>query len=361
MRPDKGSASWMILLVVAFLTMASLSALIAWALARAEDTAQHRALSVPQAQIDITAASILAKLTPAPAAEEHPAETPAPETAAAATPAPVSDMAVPVTPVEIKPLSDPKLLEKTEQGALPVIADGKAPWKTYAARFDKSGDRPKIALIVSGLGLRQSVSAMAIETLPPLTALAFSPYGGDLRNYMQAARNRNQETLIELPMEPFYYPVNDAGPQSLLSAGTAEENLKRMQWAMAQGEGYVGLIGFMGGKFLTVDGALRPVLTELKKRGLIFVDNGAAINSLSGKIAEDTKTPLATVTLVLDDEPSKAAIEAKLAQLETQAKSSGIAIGLGHGLPVTINAIAAFAQGLEQRGVMLVPVTALVR
>lgn len=365
-KPKSSAASWLVLLAVVFLTIASLSALIAWAQAQKDDTSARRALQIPQTTLSVASSAMEHAVRGVPALPEpisvDSVPTPEIKTGDNAPEAePLPEPAVTADPESAPaPLPDPALLQPTEQGAIPTIAEGRTSWKTYAARYNREDTRPRIAIIIGDMGLRRSITDKAIAALPPLTTLAFSPYGTDLKASMQRARGKNQEVLLELPLEPFYYPINDSGPQSLLVNNPTEENMKRLQWVMAQGEAYVGLIAGMGGKFLTVDSSMRLLLTEVKKRGLIFVDNLSAINSLTQKISTETKTPTAAATVIIDADPSKANIEAKLKQLEDQAKSAGYAVGLGHGLPVTIDSVAQWSQNLTARGFNLVPITALV-
>ena len=49
-------------------------------------------------------------------------------------------------------------------------------------------------------------------------------------------------------MEPFDYPDNDPGPQTLLTSLTPEQNLDRLHWLMSRFQGYVGLISYMGAR-----------------------------------------------------------------------------------------------------------------
>ena len=63
---------------------------------------------------------------------------------------------------------------------------------------------------------------------------------------------------------------------------------------------------------------------------------------------------------MVDEPPQRAAIDARLAALEQQARDGKPAVGLAGPLrPVTVDRIAAWARGLDGRGIALVPVTAL--
>ena len=86
-------------------------------------------------------------------------------------------------------------------------------------------------------------------------------------------------------MEPFDYPDNDPGPQTLLTSLDAEQNIDRLHWLMSRFQGYVGIANYMGARFTASEQALAPVLRETAKRGLIYFDDGSSPRSLAGQIA----------------------------------------------------------------------------
>jgi polysaccharide deacetylase 2 family uncharacterized protein YibQ len=77
-------------------------------------------------------------------------------------------------------------------------------------------------------------------------------------------------------MEPFEYSDNDPGPQTLLTSLTAEQIVDRLHWLMSRFQGYVGLINYMGARFTASEQGLAPVLRDVAKRGLVFVDDGSS-------------------------------------------------------------------------------------
>ncbi len=254
---------------------------------------------------------------------------------------------------------DPSLLENSRYGALPIIGPGGIrPSKAYAARSAAAANAPSVAIVVTGLGIGAARTTDAIMKLPPAVTLSFTPYGTEPAAAIARARAQGHEVLMQIPMEPFDYPDNDPGPQTLLAASTAEQNLERLQFHMSRFQGYVGLANFMGARFSTMESALKPLMQEAAKRGLIYFDDGATQRSVTRQVAEGMTVPFASADLSIDAVPSAAEIDKALGKLEAIAKQRGVAIGVASGLPASIDRIAAWAKALESRGIALVPLTA---
>ena len=263
--------------------------------------------------------------------------------------------------ISLAPVPDPSLVEQTVVGPLPRIAeDGARAWHVYAHPAPPADGRPKISIVISGMGLAEVPTRLALQRLPAAISLAFSPYGEGLQEWVAQARTRGHEVLLELPMEPYDFPENDPGPQSLLTSLSAEENTDRLEWLLSRVAGYAGVINFFGGKFLTAETALGPVMAELKGRGLMIVDNQSASRSKVPDIARRIGIPFVTATTQLDKDLSAAGIDEVLAALERKALADGQAAAAGNTLPLTIERIGLWAEKLHERGITLAPVTALI-
>jgi len=256
-----------------------------------------------------------------------------------------------------------KFVEITAHGPIPKIAaDGTRPAEAFAIPVKPlpgRPDGPRIALIVGGLGVSASATAAAITMLPGAVTLAFMPYGADVARMAARARGEGHEILLQVPMEPFNYPDNDSGPQTLLTSLAPGQNLDRLYWSMARFQGYVGVAGAMGARFTTSEQAFSPILRETAKRGLIFVDDGSNPRSVAGRIAGANNLPFAKADMVLDSVPTPAEIDHALGRLEMAAREHGIAVGISSALPVSIDRIAKWSKAVEDRGILLVPITAV--
>jgi polysaccharide deacetylase 2 family uncharacterized protein YibQ len=254
-----------------------------------------------------------------------------------------------------------RLLEQSRYGMVPVAADGLKPWRAYASGTDlqraRAATMPTISIVIGGLGVGAAKTNDAIMKLPPAVTLAFTPYGSDPGRLVETARARKHEVLLQLPMEPYDYPDNDPGPQTLLATASSEQNADRLMWLMSRFQGYVGVANFMGSRFLVTDPALQPMIQQAAKRGLAWFDDGSVPRSLAGQLAGAQGVPTATADVVIDQVPTAAEIDKNLLKLETLAREHGSAIGMASALPVSIERIAAWSQRLESRGILLVPLT----
>ncbi|WNJ91629.1 divergent polysaccharide deacetylase family protein [Bosea sp. 685] len=271
---------------------------------------------------------------------------------------------IPDSPATIKlaPSPDSRLVERTRYGLLPKTGpDGATPAQIYARPL---GPQPttkpagRIALLVGGLGISQSGTADAIAKLPGAVSLAFAPYGPELERTVQRARGEGHEIFLQVPMEPFDYPDNDPGPQTLLTGPKAAENIDRLQWVLGRFTGYVGIVNFLGGRLTADDAALSPILREISGRGLIVVDDGSSSRSLLATSATRAQIPAMKVDRVIDTVARADAIDKELAMLEALAREQGIVIASASALPVSIERIARWAQSLEAKGILVVPVSA---
>jgi len=267
---------------------------------------------------------------------------------------------IPVLP-QGKPLTGPiaSLIESTDAGQLPKMQGSNGPWRAYARPFDAPADRPKIAVIITGLGLSRAPTLAAVNQLPGGITLAFDPYAKNIDEWVGVGRSNGHEALLHLPLEANDFPVSDPGPLALLTDLDALQNLARMHQVLASAIGYVGMIQVMGSRFAASDAAMRPVLEETKRRGLMFVSVPASNDDRGLAIAQEISLPVAQVDLKIDAIPSATAIDARLTELEKIARERGRALAIAEALPVTIAKLAAWAQTLDFKELALAPVTAI--
>ena len=138
--------------------------------------------------------------------------------------------------------------------------------------------------------------------------------------------------------------------------------MQNLYWALSRITGYVGAIGIIGTmrgeRLAAMTDQMDAVLSDLSARGLLYIDpreDHGGVPKAWGR----------HVDLVVDDPADRdvadrAMIDAKLAALEQQARDNGSALGLVmRPAPVAVAMLAAWYNGLADRGLALAPVSAL--
>lgn len=264
--------------------------------------------------------------------------------------------------IKLASAPDSRLTERSRFGLLPKVGPGGAtPAQVYARPLGPApATKPagRVALLVGGLGISQNGTAEAIAKLPGPVSLGFAPYGTELERTVQRARGDGHEVFLQVPMEPFDYPDNDPGPQTLLAGPKAAENIDRLHWLLGRFTGYVGIVNFLGGRLTADEAALSPILREIAGRGLMVVDDGSSARSLLAPSAVKAQIPALKVDRVIDSVTRADAIDGELQKLEALARERGVAVGSASALPVSIERIARWAATLEAKGIAIVPVSA---
>ncbi|NKB51713.1 MAG: divergent polysaccharide deacetylase family protein [Rhizobiaceae bacterium] len=255
----------------------------------------------------------------------------------------------------------PDLVEKSEFGSLPRISDGNVrPLDAYSQSSGVSGTN-RIAIVVGGLGLSQTGTQAAIKDLPSSISLGFSPFGNSLQRWMQNARREGHEVVLQLPMEPLGYPTINPGPRTLVSGVEPGKNLMNMRWALGRMTNYPVVMNYLGAGLTGKSADLRPLLEEIRNRGLGYIDDGSASASVAVKLAQDLRLPHASGNIIIDAVRKEDRIRNNLKVLESLAKARGFAIGTASAFPESVRIIKDWAKQAEKSDIIIVPVSNLLK
>lgn len=280
---------------------------------------------------------------------------PAPQQAAvqpkATQPKPTAPKAAPAA----RPAAPPQ-----QAAVQPPPADGRQPaWLRHAAAAPKvAPGQGMVAIVIDDMGLDRARSMRAVELPAPLT-LSYLPYGRDLEGQTSLARFKGHELMVHLPMEPA--GSADPGPEALKTDLDERELRRRIAANLGHFDSYVGVNNHMGSKFTAARPGMEIVIDEMKKRGLLFLDSRTSAQSVGAEIATAQGVPNASRHVFLDDVLSSDNIWHQLGEVEKTAKRNGYAIAIGHPHDNTLNALAQWLPSLRDKGLVLVPLTAIVR
>ena len=260
----------------------------------------------------------------------------------------------------LHPHPDKQLIAESDQGPLPKIDDtGRKAWRVYASPFNRKDQRPRVALVVTQLGLSPQLTRQAITGLPAPVTLGFAPYAQSLDDWINQARENGHEVLLGLPMEPHDYPRNDPGPNGLMLTNSQEENTKRLNWVLSRATGYIGVFDFMGSRFANEKLALLPIVRQLKDRGLMILDTSVSPSSVLGIAAREVGLPYAVVNISADSEPNRGAIDRKLRQVTELAIKKKSVVVVVRPFKITMLRLEHWLNQLDPNQIVLAPLSAV--
>lgn len=262
-------------------------------------------------------------------------------------------------PARCPPLDPTVLIEQAPVGRLPrVDANGCMPWLAYATAFNYRETRPRVGVVVLGLGKDAQVTQRAIDGLPPRVSLAFASDAPWLDRWIERARARGHEVLVMLPVQTNDKPLDSISPPLRADIAPAE-NVRRLQTLLARaGTGYIGVIVPTTTPLNSAEPALRPVLKEISDRGLLLLETfrtGRMVYQLSRELG----LPYSTDAGWIDRQSEPGEIVANLQALEEFTARNRFALAVGMAQRETIERLIAWSKDVESRGLVLAPVTGL--
>jgi uncharacterized protein len=266
--------------------------------------------------------------------------------------------------VKLAPAPDARLIEKSKFGLLPRIGvDGARPIDVYARAVvldpRLNPGSPRIALVVGELGLNPEAVESAIAKLPGAVTLGFSPSGRAVAQQAAEAREAGHETVLQARPDDFSNLADGLGAHVLSASASDTENLDSLRWQMGRFTGYVAVVNNPGGKLTTDRQHMSPIVKEITDRGLGYLDEGAPPGSVRQDISTSAPMPSARADLVIDASAAPEAVDASLSRLVALARERGSAIGVASATPGSVERLARWTNGLDSKGVALVPLSAL--
>jgi polysaccharide deacetylase 2 family uncharacterized protein YibQ len=231
-------------------------------------------------------------------------------------------------------------------------------WKKFAVAVVPGDARPMIAIVIDDMGIDRKRSARAVALPGPLT-LSWLPYGQDVGRQAAAGRAAGHEILLHLPMQPL--GRENPGPNALTVDLPADEVRRRLVADLALLPEAVGLNNHMGSRFTRDAQAMAPVIDEVKRRGLLFLDSRTSARSIAADVAREAGVAHAERDVFLDNETTVEAVRARLAETEQIARRHGIAVAIGHPHEATLDALDGWLRTLSERGFRLIPISAAVQ
>jgi polysaccharide deacetylase 2 family uncharacterized protein YibQ len=221
-------------------------------------------------------------------------------------------------------------------------------------------DGPLVTIIMDDLG-RSLYTAEALLALPQAVTFAIIPGEAQAVQVAELAYAGDREVMLHTPMEPQGYPAVNPGEDALFVEYSDQEIRRRLDEFLAYIPHVTGINNHMGSRFTEDARALTPVMKSLQEKGLFFVDSRTTGRTLAAETARRYNVPTMERDVFLDNVAEVDAIVTQILKLEAKARKQGMAIGICHPYPETLEALRRELPGLVERGISLVPVSVLLQ
>lgn len=223
---------------------------------------------------------------------------------------------------------------------------------------EKTWCKPRIAIIIDDLGYNNGIEKKFLK-LPFNLTYSILPHSPQQRLVAATAHKNGRDVLLHLPMEPMEYPHVNPGPGALLVSMSTDTLLDVLNQDLDAVPYIKGVNNHMGSRLTIEPGALYPIFTVLKKKGLFFIDSRTTRHTICRPSARLFQLPFAQRDVFLDHVRTAEFVKGQIKTLIRLAKRNGQAIGIGHPNVVTYKVLSEQLPEICRK-VELVPVSELI-
>jgi polysaccharide deacetylase 2 family uncharacterized protein YibQ len=219
---------------------------------------------------------------------------------------------------------------------------------------------PLVAIIMDDLG-RSTYAADVLIAMPQQVTFAILPGESQATQIAEMAYAAGREVMLHAPMEPQGYPAVNPGSDALFGKYSDAEISRRFTQLLDKVPHVSGANNHMGSRFTEDARALAPVMEIIKEKGLFFIDSRTTGRSRVTEVAQRVGVPTMDRDVFLDNVAEVEAITREIRRLESKARRQGMAIGICHPYPETLEALRKELPAMTRRGITVVPVSVLLQ
>ena len=222
----------------------------------------------------------------------------------------------------------------------------------------KTALHPRVAIVIDDLGGEDRISQELLRWDLPITysILPFTPFSKTLAG---EAHRKGREVILHLPMEPHGYPETRPGQGVLLEEMNETKLLRQLSRDIEAVPYITGVSNHMGSRLMEDPVKMKIVFSELKRRGLFFLDSRTTPQTVGLQVAQSIGLKATERSIFIDNSSAEEDIKRQLEQLIQLSLSKGKAIGIGHPHPSTIKSLREMIPKMKEKGIEIVPLSAV--
>ena len=209
--------------------------------------------------------------------------------------------------------------------------------------------RGVIGLIIDDFGYRNDHVSNGFLQLPGKLTYAIIPGHDYSQLFSKKAYDAGYEIIVHLPMENIGKTYGEE-EYVLMSYFQDDEIKNRINKAFDHLPESIGLNNHQGSRG-TADSRVMTLLAGvIKEKKKFFIDSRTTNNSLAEGTMRKYGVPTNKRDIFLDNELDEEKIKIQLLKLADTSEEKGIAIGIGHVKPQTLNVLAKEIPVLQEKG-----------
>ena len=209
--------------------------------------------------------------------------------------------------------------------------------------------RGVIGLIIDDFGYRNDHVSNGFLQLPGKLTYAIIPGHDYSQLFSKKAYDSGYEIIVHLPMENIGKTYGEE-EYVLMSYFQDDEIKNRINKAFDYLPESIGLNNHQGSRG-TADSRVMTLVAEvIKEKKKFFIDSRTTNNSLAETTMRKYGVPTNKRDIFLDNELDEEKIKIQLLELADVSEEKGIAIGIGHVKPQTLNVLAKEIPVLQEKG-----------
>ena len=221
------------------------------------------------------------------------------------------------------------------------------------SRSKTTASMPLVAILIDDMGYNLPINNQFLKLEAPLS-FSFLPTAPHTPMLAKKAKDLGKDVLIHLPLEPVNSAI-DPGPGVLRLSMDFDSMLQTLRKDLDAVPGAIGVNNHMGSKFTTSKKGMELILTEIKRRGLFFVDSKTTPDSVAYVTARSMGIPAAERAVFLDHDTQKESIRREIKKMVKLSMENGCVLAIGHPTPNTWKVLYEELPRVRKR-VKIVPV-----